>query len=164
MNTDPASSAPRVMCTRKRVSERWGIPFWQLVRDIHAQDFNRAKAAAILGMDSTGFTAILRANPNENPWGSPNVVANYVRDTGEPFKDALLRMQREGYSLNAASLAIGFAGNNSSYGLKYAMRVRGIDIKFERSPKDERKKVDRGPDVTRGWPSWEKVYAMSRAP
>jgi hypothetical protein len=115
-------------------------------------------------MERNAFTALLRANQDNNPWGSSNVVANYVRDTGEPFRDALLRMQREGYSLNQVNRAIGFCGASQNSGIRYAMKVRGIDIKFEWVPpvKVKRKKVDRGPNVTKGWPTWEQVYAMQR--
>ncbi len=150
--------------TRKRVADRWGLPFWQLIRDIQAQDFNRAEAAKIVGMGYKGFTALLRDNPDKNPWGSCNVVVNYVRDTGEPFRDALLRMQREGYSFNRASREIGFSGANTAYGLKYAMKARGIEVKFEwvRQPKEARKKVDRGPNVTTGWPSWQQIDVMKQ--
>lgn len=148
--------------TRNRVSERWGIPFWDLIRDIFDQGFNRAKAAAIVGMDRNAFTALMRANPDNNPWGSCNVVANYVRDTGEPFRDALLRMQREGYSLNMVNKAIGFCGASQNSGIRYAMKVRGIEMQFDWAPpkKAKRKKADRGPNVTKGWPTWGQVYAM----
>lgn len=147
--------------TRKRITERWGVPFWDLVKDFHDQDFNRTKTAAALGMEKNGFTLLLRDNPDNNPWGSPNIVAKYVRDTGEPFRDALLRMQREGYSLNAVSRAIGFSGRSSNAGLKYAMKARGIDIKFEKV-KRVRETRKRSPNVTTGWPTWEQVYAMKR--
>jgi hypothetical protein len=157
-------NATRYNWTQKRIAERWGIPFWQLVSDLHAQDFNRTKAAAALGMDKNGFTLLLRNNPDENPWGSPNIIANYIRDTGESFRDALERMSREGYSLNAASRAIGFSGLSSNFGLKYAMRARGIDVKFKEIPsiRKSRKPVEKGPNVTTGWPTWGQIYAMQR--
>lgn len=123
-------SAAKFNWTRKRVEERWGVPFWQLVNDLHAQGFNRTKAAAALGMDKGGFAALVRNSSTNNPWGSPNIVANYVRDTGESFRDALQRMAREGYSFSAATRAIGFAGMNPGAGLRYAMKVRGIEVKF----------------------------------
>lgn len=147
--------------TRRRIAERWGFPFWNLVWDLEAQSLNRFQAADALGMDRNGFTMLLRQNPGLNPWGSPNVVANYVRDTGEPFRDALLRMAAEGYSLNAASRAIGFAGWASNAGLRYAMKVRGIQVPFQwvRPVKAKaHKPVDS--NFTTGWPTWKQVYAM----
>lgn len=150
--------------TQNRISERWGIPFWDIVRDLEFQGLNRTQAAAALGMEKNGFTMLMRNNPDTNPWGSPNVVANFVRDTGETFRGALERMSREGYSINAASRAIGFSGRSTSYGLVYAMKARGIEIDFTWVPpvKEKPKKVDRGPNVTKGWPTWEKVYGMAR--
>lgn len=148
--------------TQNRISERWGIPFWNIVHDLEYQGLNRTQAAAALGMEKNGFTALMRDNPDRNPWGNPNIVVNYVRDTGETFRDALLRMKQEGYSLNAASRAIGFSASCQSSGLRYAMKVRGIDIKFDwvKTVKEKPKTVDRGPDVTKGWPTWKQVYEM----
>ena len=154
-------TATRYNWTRRRVSERWDMPFWQLVADIYDQGFNRTKAALILGMQGRAFNAILIQHPRDNPWGSSNIVANYVRDTGEPFRDALLRMQREGYSLAAAGRTIGFVGGGGD-GLRHAMRVRGIDIKFEwvRPVKVTPKRVDRGPNIGKGWPTWGQIESM----
>lgn len=150
--------------TRKRVTERWGVPFWQLVSDIYEQGFNRTDAARIVGMQRRYFSALLMQHPNDNPWGSSNVVANYVRDTGEPFRDALLRMQREGYSYDAAGRALGYVGKGAGTALRHAMKARGIDVKFEWVPpvKEKPIRVDRGPNVQRGWPTWEQIYAMQR--
>lgn len=149
--------------TRKRVTERWGIPFWQLISDIHEQGFNRTQAAAIVGMQRRYFSALINAHPQDNPWGSSNVVANYVRDTGEPFRDALLRMQREGYSLAAAGRAIGFVGGGGD-GLRHATKARGIDVRFDwvRPVKQTPRRLDKGPNVTTGWPTWDKIAVMLR--
>lgn len=149
--------------TRKRIEARWGIPFWDLLSDICGQGFNRTQAAAIVGMQRQAFSALLMGHPERNPWGTSNIVATYVRDTGEPFRDALLRMQAHGYSLCAASKAIGFAGVN---GLKHAMRARGIELVFThtREFKPPKKAHDRGPNVTKGWPTWEKIYEIGGGP
>ena len=154
-------NATRYNWTQRRISERWGVPFWDLLHDICDQGFNRTKAAYILGMQRQAFNAILIQHPQGNPWGSSNIVANYVRDTGEPFRDALLRMQREGYSLAAAGRAIGFVGGGGD-GLRHAMRVRGIDIKFEwvRPVKVTPKRVGRGPNIGKGWPTWGQIGSM----
>lgn len=151
--------------TRRRISERWGMPFWDVVRDLEAQSLNRFQAAAALGMDRNGFTLLLRQHPEHNPWGSPNVVANYVRDTGESFRAALERMAAEGYSLNAASRAIGFAGRQQNSGLRYAMKVRGIEVPFCWRPvaKAKPRKLPRGPNIQKGWPTWEQIYKLTRA-
>ena len=137
------------------------MPFWDLVRDIFDQGFNRTKAAHIMGMQGRAFNSLLQQYPDENPWGSSNIVANYVRDTGETFKDALLRMQREGYSLSAAGRAIGFRGGGGC-GIVHAMKVRGINIKFTYMRPKKPKKADRGPSITKGWPTWAKIYEIGQ--
>lgn len=150
--------------TRKRVAERWGMPFWELVAAIYEQGFNRRQAGQIVGMEPKGFRALLSQHPERNPWGSPNVVANYVRDTGEPFKDALLRMQREGYSGNAAARAIGFSGQRTASGLRYAMKVRGIEVEFKKKAAPPKlKPISRGPAVYKGWPTWGRIYEMAQS-
>ena len=159
-------NATKYNWTRRRISERWGLPFWQLVADIYDQGFNRTKAALIIGMQRQAFNALLIQHPQNNPWGCSNVVANYVRDTGEPFRDALLRMQREGHSYDSAGRALGYVGKGAGTALRHAMTSRGIDVKFEwvRPIKDKPKRVDRVPNIGKGWPTWEKIYAMQRAP
>lgn len=147
--------------TRRRIAERWGVPFWDLVRDIFDQGFNRTQAAQIVGMQGRAFNALLRRYEELSPWGSSNIVATYVRDTGEPFLDALLRMQSEGYSLAAAGRAIGFRGGGGC-GLTHAMKARGIDIKFTwvrpEKPKPKKRVVE--PNLYKGWPTWKQVFAM----
>ena len=150
--------------TRKRISERWGRPFWDVVRDVHYQGFNRTKAALIVGMERRAFNALLRQNPSENPWGSSNVIATYVLDTGEPFVEALSRLQSEGHSYDSAARALGYAGKGAGTALKHAMQARGVEVKFEwiRPEAAIRKKSDRGPNMEKGWPTWEKVYAICK--
>lgn len=146
--------------THKRITERWGVPFWDLVRDIFDQGFNRTQAARILGMNVRAFNAMLRRHEGLSPWGSSNIVATYVNDTGEPFLDALLRMQREGYSLAAAGRAIGFRGEGDC-GLKHAMKTRGLDVKFTWVRPEKKKSELRapGPNMYKGWPTWKQIYA-----
>lgn len=151
--------------TRKRVSERWGLPFWDIVQNICDMGFNRTKAAMIVGMERRGFNALLRETPEHNPWGSSNVVASYVRDTGESFVQALMRLQHEGHSYDSAARALGYVGKGAGTALKHAMKSRGLDVKFEwvRPKAAERKKTERGPNIQKGWPTWDKVYEMGKS-
>lgn len=152
--------------TRNQISERWGVPFWELLRDIYDQGFNRTQAARIIGMQPRYLSSLLTQYREMSPWGSSNVIANYVRDTGEPFITALLRMQREGHSYDSAGRALGYVGKGAGTALRHAMASRGIDVKFEwiRPIKEKPKRVDQGPNIGKGWPTWEKIYAMQRAP
>lgn len=156
------STATKYNWTRKRVAERWGLPFWDIVQNLYDLGFNRTKAACALGMERCGFNALLRQNPHVNPWGSSNVIANYVRDTGEPFVAAIKRMQKEGYSLGKAARALGYLGDGASTALKHAMRTRGVFVKFEatRPVRAVVKKTARGPNMQKGWPTWVKVYEI----
>lgn len=55
------------------------------------------------------------------------IIADYVKDTGEKFSDALKRLQAENYSGYETAIYIGFKSKQS---LDYAMKVRGIEIQF----------------------------------
>lgn len=150
--------------TRKQIAQRWGVPFWLLLSDIFDQGFNRTQAARIVGMQPRYLSSLLTKYRDKSPWGSPNVIANYVRDTGEPFMDALLRMQKEGFGYGSAARAFGYVGKGAATALRHAMASRGIDIKFKwvRPIKKKPVRVGRGLNMGKGWPTWEKIYAMHR--
>lgn len=130
--------------TRAEIEARWGMPFWDLVEQFAAQELTRFDTGRALGMHPSNFTKILRANPDRNPFDHSSVVTRYVIESGETFGSALRRMAEQGYSLRQAATAIGFAQLS---GLAYAMRVRGIEVKFCKALKS---KV--GPPVREG--SW----------
>lgn len=139
------------------VSARWGLPMSAILRDLHAQDLTRKQAAEAIGMGYQNFAMMLRKHPDLNPWGTASVVTQYLQDTGESLGAALARLASEGYTLNAASKAIGFAKNSS---LRYAMRVRGIEVNFpERKAKPKVPARPRSAAVK--WPTWAKVFAMT---
>ena len=111
------------------VPQRWGYPFWEVVRDMADQGLTRAQTGKALGYRSRRFEVLLRENPELDPFESPLVIATYIRDTGEGFREALERMAARHYTLAAASRAIGFS---STPGLIAAMKQRGINVKFKR--------------------------------
>lgn len=118
---------------RKMIEKRWGMPFWDLVRDFYVQDLSKTNTAAALGMTYKSFCAILINDRERNPWKTNTIIIDYVNDTGETLGDALRRMAAAGYTYGQASLEIGYkeqktgGGNN---GLRYAMKVRGIEVSF----------------------------------
>lgn len=122
------------------VPQRWGYPFWDVVADFAAQGLSRFQVARAIGYTEKHFCKLLANNPEHDPFEPYGVVANYIRDTGEGFRQALERMAASGYSLSAAAREIGF----SSYQpLQYAMRVRGIEVTFQKrqaKPKKPRKR------------------------
>lgn len=120
---------------QRTVPERWGYPFWDVVKDFADQGLCRAEVAKAIGYTKQHFGKLLADNPEHDPFEPYGVPSTYVKDTGEGFRDALLRMQAAGYSLTKAAHEIGY----SSYqALQYAMDVRGITLVFKR-PEPERK-------------------------
>lgn len=111
------------------VPERWGYPFWDVVRDMADQGLSRAQTAKALGYRSRRFEVLLRNNPHLDPFESRLVVSTYIRDTGEGFRAALERMAAAHYTLAAASREIGFSTPES---LSAAMRSRNVDVRFNR--------------------------------
>lgn len=104
-----------------------GQSFWEVVSSHAAVGHSRAECAKALGYRSDYFCKLLANNPDKDPFDPYGVVANYVRDTGEYFKPALIRMAKEGLCMTQAARLIGFT---SKHALAYAMRVRGIKVEF----------------------------------
>lgn len=109
---------------------------WDQVRNHAAKGLSRAATAKRLGYNPDYFCKLLADNPDKDPFDPYGVVANYIRDTGEQFKPALIRMAKEGYCLSQAARLIGFTAHNS---LSYAMRVRGIKVAFPKFKKAAKK-------------------------
>lgn len=100
---------------------------WEQIRNHANEGWSRAETARHLGYRADYFCKLLAAHPDKDPFDQYGVVVNYVRDTGEQFKTALVRMAKEGYCLSQAARLIGFTQHNA---LRYAMRVRGIKVVF----------------------------------
>jgi len=148
--------------TRRRVTERWGVPFWELLKDFADQGLSRFDTARALGYRPDSFCTLLSAHPRKDPFESSNKPLAYLRDTGETFGEAGERMAAAGMTVTEAALAIGYSCPS---GLRYAMRTRGISVDFRR-PARKRKNpsAGRGPNITKGWPTWERVYAIAALP
>lgn len=113
---------------REAIEARWGCDLWALVRAFAEQGLSRAQTAKALGYSVPHFCAILRDRSDVDPFEEYGVVANYVRQTGEAFSTALRRMAAAGYTFTQAQREIGYCNNGDP--LKYAMRVRGIEVEF----------------------------------
>lgn len=109
--------------SRRAVEERWGYPFWEVVRDFAEQGLNRSQVAQALGYSPKGFQELLVDDPENDPFESSNIVAGYVRDTGEGLQSALSDMAARGFTFTEAARAIGF---KSPRGLRFALEARGI--------------------------------------
>lgn len=122
---------------QSEVEERWGLPFWQVVQGLHDQGLSRSEAARALGYADRNpkngvriFLNLLERHPEKDPWRGSyrRVPLRYTLETGESFRDAVLRLAKT-HTIKEAALAIGYT---SSGALRYAMRVRGIEAEFRR--------------------------------
>lgn len=113
---------------REAIEERWGCDLWMLIGAFAEQGLSRAQTAKALGYSVPHFCALLRDRSDADPFEEYGVVANYVRQTGEAFGDALRRMAAAGYTFSQAQREIGYCDNGNP--LRYAMRVRGIRVEF----------------------------------
>lgn len=113
---------------RQAIEARWGMGFWELIRNFAEQGLSRRQTAFAIGYHWQGFHTILRNRPDVDPFEEYGVVANYVRDTGEPFGAALRRMAAAGYTFAQAQREIGYCNNGNP--LRHAMAVRGIEVEF----------------------------------
>ena len=116
--------------TKRAVAERWGYPFWEVVRDFAEQGMNRVQTAKALGYSVNGFLRLLSENAEHDPFESYGHANNYVRDSGEPLGDAVAHMAKRGFTITEAARFIGYS---HAKGLRHAMRSRGIpDPGFKR--------------------------------
>jgi AraC-like DNA-binding protein len=145
--------------TRQRVAERWGLPFWELLKDFADQGLSRFDTARALGYRPDSFCTLLSAHPRKDPFEPSNKPLAYLLDTGETFGEAVERMAAAGMTVTEVALAIGYSCPS---GLRHAMRARDIVVEFRRPSRKPRRTVERGPNMQKGWPTWEQVYAMGR--
>jgi hypothetical protein len=148
------------MAGKRQIEARWGLEFWRLVEDFADQGLPRCDVAKALGYTRDGFYALLTANPSRDPFGGSNIVAAYIRDSGEGFREALERMKAEGRSWGYAAKMIGYCDGSR---LKRAAQMRGVMVELRGKPGRPRLahvKPISVSDFTTGWPSWGKVYAM----
>ena len=151
------------MTGKRQVEARWGVKFWDLVTDFAEQGLNRSDTARALGYRVDSFSKLLAANPGHDPFEAFIVAQAYLKDTGETMRQALERLAAEGKTWGDAANVIGYSDGSR---LKRAAASRGLTVQLRtivgrpRRP-EKRKKVDQGPNVTTGWPTWEKVYEMT---
>ena len=138
---------------RKVLEAEWNMPLMDILNVLAARGMTRRQAADELGLNCDHMNAMVAASDEECPWERVDVVANWVRDTGEPFGDALRRMAAQGYTLTEAAIAVGYS---DCTGLINCMKARDLVVDFPRrtrAPKPYREPVV--PMYRRGPPSGE---------
>lgn len=148
------------MTTKREVSTRWGMDFWQLIADFADQGLSRFDTARAIGYRPDSFCHLLARTPDKDPFEASAIALAYLKDTGENLRQALERMAAEGRSWGYAARAIGYCRGHV---LKKAAAKRGILVRMNSKhtgrPRLHPVAPKRG-DLTLNWPSWEKVYAM----
>lgn len=114
---------------RNRVEQRWGYAFWEVVRDFAEQGLSRSKVSRALGVNYNHFNVLLIANPKHDPFPPSNKQLAYVQDTGEPFREAVERLQREGVRVRAAAWQLGFADASA---FRRHLEGRGLGHYFQK--------------------------------
>lgn len=151
------------MSGKRQVEARWGVPFWQLIRDFAEQGLSRSDTARAIGYRIDSFCHMLAQNPGRDPFDAFIVAQAYLNDTGETMRQALERMSKEGRSWGYAARQIGYGDGHS---LKRAAMARGINAQMNSThtgrPRVRPIAPPKEVPMTTGWPSWEKVYAMGK--
>lgn len=149
------------MSGKRQVEARWGVPFWQLIRDFADQGLTRSDTARAIGYRVDSFCHMLANNPGRDPFDDFIVAQAYLKDTGETMRQALERMSAEGRSWGYAARQIGYG---DSHNLKRAALARGINVQMNSKPTGRPRvrpiPAPKETPFTTGWPSWERVYAM----
>lgn len=146
------------MTGKRQIENRWGIPFWELVKNFAEQGLSRFDTARALGYRPDSFCTMLSENPGKDPFDSSDRALGYLKDTGESLGHAVHRMAAQGMLATHIARVIGY---RDACGLKRALKIRGIEVEFpvyKRAPK--RARIAIGPNVSRGWPTWEQIYKM----
>lgn len=143
------------MSGKRQVEARWGVPFWKLVGDFAEQGLSRFDTARALGYRPDSFCTLLSGNPGKDPFDPSDRALGYLRDTGESLSQAVQRMAAQGMLATEIARVIGY---RDACGLKRALETRGIEVQFPvRSKAPKRMSIGLGPNVSRGWPTWEQI-------
>lgn len=148
------------MIGKRKIESRWGVEFWQLIRDFADQGLTRFDTARALGYRPDSFCKMLAQNHKRDPFDDFIRAQAYLKDTGETMRQALERMAEERRSWGYAARVIGYSSGSE---LKKAAIKRGIIVEMNSKhpgrPRLHPVAPKRG-DLTLNWPSWAKVYEI----
>lgn len=120
--------------------------------------YGRSEVAREIGYRVDSFSKLLKQNPDKDPFPSVFLPANYYAETGEPFGAAVKRMAAQGMSAMQVALQVGYSNHTA---LKRALKARGIEVEFAKI-RAVKPGLVRSPQVSRGWPTWAKIYEDER--
>lgn len=147
--------------TQLQVETRWGVKFWNLIADFADQGLTRFDTARSIGYRTDSFCDLLARSPDKDPFDHSIISLRYLCETGESFKGALERMALEGRTWGYAAKCIGYQDGRT---LRRAAENRGwsIALLIVVGRPRTRREVLKNIEVTRGWPTWNKVYEIEK--
>lgn len=137
----------------QEIEARWGIPFAQLVRDMHAQGLTQRMAAQVVGMHKDLFNKLVsRIN---NPWARPPIAVRYRQQTGRSFFEDVEMLARQ----HCASQVAVIVGVSSAKNLRLILQRYGRRVQFQPGRKIPERKE---PQITRITPDEVDQYVAAR--
>lgn len=109
----------------QEIEARWGIPFSQLVSDMHAQGLKQRVAAQVVGMDKDTFNKWV--NRTHNPWSRPPITVRYRQETGRSFFEDVATLARK----HCASHVAAMVGVSSARNLQLILQRYGKHVEFQ---------------------------------
>lgn len=101
-----------------RVEARWGLPFWEVVRDLHAQQLTMSDTARALGyLDVSGFCMLLQRHPGKHAF----------EPAPKPSFEWIDRIEAE-YGMPLADLIRGEAAASRETGMSQPMLAEDLGI------------------------------------
>lgn len=137
----------------QEIEARWGIPFAQLVSDMHAQGLTQCVAAQVVGMHKGLFNEWV--NRIHNPWASPPITVRYKQQTGRDFFEAVEMLARQ----HCVSRVANMVGVSSARNLRLILQRYGKQVDFQSGRKTPEPKEAR---ITRITPDEIDQYVAAR--
>ena len=109
----------------QEIEARWGIPFAQLVSDMHAQGLTQRVAAQVAGMHKGLFNQWV--NRIHNPWARPPITVRYRQQTGRGFFEAVEMLARQ----HCVSRVANMVGVSSAKNLQLILQRYGKIVEFQ---------------------------------
>lgn len=104
------------MTSQAYVTQRWGLPFWQVVADLAGQGLLRSDAARAIGYTPRGFLQLLNRAPQPITWAKrgPTGRKPRARRPAQPritaaHLDRYVELAMAGKTQQQAADAIGFS-------------------------------------------------------
>ena len=113
---------------QRAIEEEWKMDFWEVIRIFAEKGYSRRATARAIGMHHVAFHQLLGRHEDKDPFErNISIPAAYVKDTGEPFNDAVFRLAAI-MGIKRMAVVLGYAGHCP---LRKAMKNRGLWERFK---------------------------------